>query len=181
MKVKVISKYTDEVLELIEKLYFEAAGSQKKDLQKAMAKLVIIKEELESVPDNDKSNKREKIENKDDVYIVSCYLSRFGHEGLFENLNQTQTLKECADILSIKPTSLKGTRDAFDPFFDNGRKGWNGRPLNKKELDIFNKYKSISKEEFLNEVRKILGGKWAEIKNELPPISGFSKMQNGSN
>ena len=156
MNLKCIAKYTNGALDIVEKLYIETSGTQKKDLQKVMAKLVMIKEELENSSDSTNSVKRNKITNKDDVYIVSCYLSRFGHEDLFENLNQSQALNKCADILSIKSTSLKGTRDAFDPFFDNGRKGWTGRQLNEKELEVFNNYNDLSKNDFLLDVKKIL-------------------------
>ena len=46
--------------------------------------------------------------------------------------------------------------DIFDPYFDNGRKGWVGRPLNKLESKIYNKYKKIDKKVFLSEIKEIL-------------------------
>ena len=141
MDIKSLLTYTEETLEIVEKLYFSASGEQKRDLQKAMANLVMA---------------RSKIENKDDVYIVSCYLSRFGHEDLYKDLNQTQAIQKVAEILGLKPTTLKGTRDIFDPFFDNGRKGWSKRQLNETEQKLFEKYKKESKEKFLAEVKQIL-------------------------
>jgi len=156
MNLSNIVNYTEEALELVEKLYLESSGQQKKELQKTMAKLILLKEELDKNSEKKNINQRQKIENKDTVYIVACYLSRFGHEELFKNLNQTKSLKKIAEILSIKHTTLKGTRDVFDPFFDNGRKGWTGRPLNEQELKIYNKYKNKSKNEFLKEVKMVL-------------------------
>lgn len=159
MNLNNIVNYTKEALELVEKLYLEASGQQKKELQKVMAKLILMDEELDKNSEKKDTTQRQKIKNKGVVYVVACYLSRFGHEDIFKNLNQTQSLKKIAEILSIKHTTLKGTRDVFDPFFDNDRKGWNGRPLNEQELKIYNKYKNKSKNEFLNEVKNILGKK----------------------
>jgi hypothetical protein len=154
MDIKSLLTYTEETLEIVEKLYFSASGEQKRDLQKAMANLVMAREELEK--NYKPSGTRSKIENKDDVYIVSCYLSRFGHEDLYKDLNQTQAIQKVAEILGLKPTTLKGTRDIFDPFFDNGRKGWSKRQLNETEQKLFEKYKKESKEKFLAEVKQIL-------------------------
>lgn len=156
MNLSNIIIYTEEGLELVEKLYLEASGQQKKELKKVMAKLILIEEELDKNTEKKVINQRQKIKNKDTVYLVACYLSRFGHEDIFKTLNQTQSLKKIGDLLSIKHTTLKGTRDVFDPYFDNGRKGWSGRPLNERELKIYNKYKNKSKNDFLNEVKKLL-------------------------
>lgn len=156
MNLSIIINYTKEALEVVEKLYLEASGQQKKELKKVMVKLILMEEEFNNNSDKRDVSPRQKIKNKDTVYIVACFLSRFGHEDIFKTLNQTQSLKKIGDLLSIKHTTLKGTRDVFDPYFDNGRKGWSGRPLNERELKIYNKYKSKSKNEFLNEVKQIL-------------------------
>ena len=119
-----------------------------------MMKLVRRRDELEK--NYKPTGSRTKIKNKEDVYIVACFLSRFGHEDLCNNLNQTQAIKKIAEMLGLKSTTLKGTRDIFDPFFDNDRKGWSKRPLNDQEQKLFDKYANESKEKFLTEVKQIL-------------------------
>ena len=144
--MKRVLEITRQAISSLDLIRQKVSIEQKEELLEVMFQLAKIKEiiqENESLQGlkPTKINKKERIKNKDKVYIVACYVSRFGHEGLYRGLNQTETLKKIAEAFSMKFTSFKGTRDIFDPYFDNGRKGWVGRPLNKLESKIYNKYK----------------------------------------
>jgi len=110
---------------------------------------------LSNATDNKKEKLRQAIKNKREVNKVAYFLSRFGHESLIP-LNQSKTIKKIAEMLGIKPTTLKLTRDRFDPFFDNGRNGI-GQGLLPLELqEVFDSYKNIEKDEILQEIKTIL-------------------------
>lgn len=58
--------------------------------------------------------------------IAAFFLSKFGKEGL-RNLgfqSYTQAFTQVGDRLSVNANSVKNWRDEFDPYYDNGRRGW---------------------------------------------------------
>ena len=114
-----------------------------------------VTEETEQTP---KVIERRRIKDRRKVCIVACYLSKFGHEGIFgEEYNQTKAFEKIAELLSIKKNTLKGTRDIFDPLFDNGRVGWKNRPLKNEEQEIYDLYNKKTQLDYLKEVRVLLG------------------------
>lgn len=65
--------------------------------------------------------------------------------------------KECVNALTVVAnkygftySKAKNDRDAFDAMYDNGRKGWTDRPLEKRSKQlhsIYEKYKGLSLDE----------------------------------
>lgn len=64
-------------------------------------------------------------------------------------------------------SSLRLTRDSFDAYVDNGRKGWWQKPLGNLEQDVFDRWQSRSCAEL-----------WPEVRPYLLPAQD---MSNGSN
>ena len=71
-------------------------------------------------------------------------------------MNQSRCIKKIAEILQTKGSTLKATRDKFDPYFNNGRKGWGEKILSAELQEVFNNYKNLEKEEILQEIKIIL-------------------------
>lgn len=75
--------------------------------------------------------------------------------------DERYTNKKCVNVLTVVAnkygftySKAKNGRDAFDAMYDNGRKGWMDRPLEKRSrflYDIYEKYKDLS----LDEIEKI--------------------------
>lgn len=104
---------------------------------------------------NKKEYPRQRIKNKNELYKVAYYLSRFGHEKLMP-LNQTRTIKKVGEILGIKYSTIKATRDRFDPFFDNGRIGVGKKYLTDEMQRIFDDYQNFQEDEILQDIKNIL-------------------------
>lgn len=49
----------------------------------------------------------------------------------------TAAFEELGKKLQQKPSTVKNMRDEFDPYFDNGRKGWYQKPLSGSHKEIF--------------------------------------------
>jgi hypothetical protein len=143
----------NETLGFIRQVYPSVSEEHKIILENAIAKIVQAKESVKDIPSNHTAS-RKRHQNRDEILIVCLFLSKFGHQDLF-NLNQSQALKEIAESLGVKFNYIKGSRDIFDQFFDNGRKGWN-KPLKNSEQNIYDQYVDIPKNEYLKQVKNIL-------------------------
>lgn len=74
--------------------------------------------------------------------------------------------RKCVDMLTLVAnrygmtySKAKNDRDAFDAMYDNGRKGWTDRPLEKRSrylYEIYSKYKDIPFEELEKTVQSII-------------------------
>ncbi len=97
-------------------------------------------------------------EQKEKVHKVAFYLSKYEHEGIFEeDLNQGETINKLANKLNVKPNTLKNKRDLFDPYCSKKRVGWVQQAKLSDELqEIFDNYKSKSNEEILKEIQGFL-------------------------
>jgi hypothetical protein len=83
--------------------------------------------------------------------------------------------KRCVDMLTLVAnrygmtySKAKNDRDAFDAMYDNGRKGWTDRPLEKRSkylYEIYTKYKDETLENMEVAVKEII----AEAKEETLP------------
>lgn len=106
---------------------------------------------------------RGNIESLDNEHKVAYYLSRFEHDKLFPNNNQSQAFEEISEILGVKLTTIRNKRDMFDPFCNNikdkgpKRKGWwqNDRLSNDMER-IYIYYQNLEEKEIEKEIRDIL-------------------------
>ncbi len=96
---------------------------------------------------------------KRDGLIVSYYLSRCNYAAV-KSLGYksfTEAFAGIAKIIGENPNNIKNMRDEFDPYFDNGRRGWYQRELRGSRQEIFDEMANLSDEELERKVKKILG------------------------
>jgi len=93
---------------------------------------------------------------------VAYYLSRFEHNGLYENCNQGQAFKIIAEKLNMNCNTLKNKRDYFDPYCNKiktaglKRKGWWQTELPSELKYVYDLYLNKSKEDIEDEIKAIL-------------------------
>jgi hypothetical protein len=80
--------------------------------------------------------------------ITAFYLSKFGEEGLARLGYETyrQAFQEIGRILHVNPNSVKNWRDEFDPYYDNGRKGWHQRDTRPSRQKVMATFDPLSEE-----------------------------------
>lgn len=91
--------------------------------------------------------------------IVSYYLSRCNYKAI-ESLGYktfAEAFKGIAKCLGENPNNIKNMRDEFDPYFDNGRRGWYQRELRGSRQEVFDELAGLSDEELERKVKRILG------------------------
>ncbi len=54
-----------------------------------------------------------------------------------------QAFEEVGQSLDVKATSIKNLRDEFDPFFENERKGWEGRPIRPNRQRVLGEFSDV--------------------------------------
>lgn len=100
----------------------------------------------------------EEYSSKQHGLIISFYLSKYSGSALeklgFKTFNSA--FKELGNLIGIKASSMKNMRDEFDPYFDNGRKGWYQRELRPSRKEIYNLLIAIPFEDLTNYVTKII-------------------------
>ncbi|NJN84016.1 MAG: hypothetical protein HC802_18225 [Caldilineaceae bacterium] len=78
--------------------------------------------------------------------IVAFYLSKFGEDGLdrlgFDSYRQA--FADTGRSLNVKPNSVKNWRDEFDPYYDNGRKGWYQRGIRPSRQEVMVAFDDLS-------------------------------------
>ena len=104
--------------------------------------------------------------------IVAFYLSKFGENGLARL--GFRTYKEAFEVigssLNVKPNSVKNWRDEFDPYYDNGRKGWYQREIRPSRLKVIEAFDDLSEEALCLLVSDIIKPEgYQKIQAELSP------------
>ena len=96
--------------------------------------------------------------------IVAYYLSRLDKQGylLLGYKSFMDATKGVGLILDVKPRTIQGMRDEFDPYHQNNRVGWE-RELRGSRLKIFKTFQETDDEALLEIVKEILYNK--EFKN----------------
>lgn len=77
----------------------------------------------------------------------------------YANKKCVNALTTVANKYGFTYSKAKNDRDAFDAMYDNGRKGWTDRPLEKRSRflhDIYEKYKDLSLDEIEGAAKKII-------------------------
>ena len=103
-------------------------------------------------------SREEKHDLQEDSLIIGYYFSRENDNGLtclgYKNFNIA--FKDLSTIMNQKWTTLKNMRDEFDPYFDNGRKGWYQRKLSPSRQVIFDRFENVKSEELNTIVKDII-------------------------
>lgn len=90
--------------------------------------------------------------------LIGMYLSKYDKQVLgilgFESFVEAYNTIGLA--INAKPLSIRNYRDGFDPVFPNERKGWHKRPMFQTRVEMLNKYKDLSLEEFTDLVKTII-------------------------
>ena len=90
--------------------------------------------------------------------LIGMYLSKYDKQAL-EILGFGSFVEAYNTIglaIKAKPLSIRNYRDEFDPVFPNERKGWHKRPMYQTRVEMLNKYKELSLEEFTDLVKNIV-------------------------
>lgn len=90
--------------------------------------------------------------------IVSYYLSRCDVKAVHAlgYKNFTEAFQKIGDILNENPNNIKNMRDEFDPYFDNGRRGWYQRELRASRQEMFDEMSHYTDEQVGNLVKEVL-------------------------
>jgi hypothetical protein len=78
-----------------------------------------------------------------------------------------EAYEEAASNLSIPPASFKNLRDEFDPFFDNGRRGWVNREVRPNRQRVLLEFEAVGDAALLELVERILA---ADVEAIAPAI-----------
>lgn len=91
--------------------------------------------------------------------IVSYYLSRCNDRAVkaLGYKNFTEAFKGLGDILNENPNNIKNMRDEFEPYFDNGRRGWYQRELRASRQKVFDEFAHVTDVELEKIVKNLLG------------------------
>lgn len=91
--------------------------------------------------------------------IAAYYLSRCNRKALSALGYQSfsDAFKGIGGLINENPNNIKNMRDEFDPYFENGRRGWYQRELRASRQDIFDELSNLSDLELENFVKQLLG------------------------
>ena len=100
----------------------------------------------------------EKRTKKEQVIIISYYLSRSNMKAVRElGYNSfAEAFQKIGDIINENPNNIKNIRDEFDPYFDNGRRGWYQRRLSASRQVVFDEMVNYTDEQVGKIVKNIL-------------------------
>ena len=81
--------------------------------------------------------------------IVAYYLSRCNMNAVLSLGYKSfrEAFQGIGDILNENPNNIKNMRDEFDPYFDNGRRGWYQRELRASRKEIFDEFANYSNQD----------------------------------
>lgn len=99
------------------------------------------------------------IDDKEKTAVVCLYFSRLDSEDPFYKENRTDYYKALEKSFGIKYNTIKNNQDRFDPYYENGRKGWHQKPLQEQHkflYEVFEKYKDVPTEQLRNIVDWIM-------------------------
>lgn len=102
--------------------------------------------------------------------LVCLYYSQIRSDDIrYANKRCVNTLTAVANYFGFTYSKAKNDRDAFDALYDNGRKGWTDRPLEKRSrflFEVYKKYGDLPIRELENTVKQII----AETESEGKPF-----------
>lgn len=113
-----------------------------------------------------------KLENELAI-VVAFYLSKFGDEGLAKLGFQSyrHAFFEIGHSLHVNPNSVKNWRDEFDPYYDNGRKGWYQRGIRPSRQKVMAAFDNLSESALREVVLNIIQPKTrAKVETELQTV-----------
>lgn len=103
--------------------------------------------------------------NRDKAVLLGLYLSRFGRDALksFGFSIYQEAYNTFGYSVGVKPASIKNYRDEFDPYIQNGRKGWHKREIRDYCKRLMDATQSLSFDDFYRLVRSFVTDKYVDI------------------
>ena len=145
----------------------EDISKLEKGYKKKTAKKTVKKPEQEQKTTKENGNGNKNL--TEDSLTLAYYLSRFDAAALKE-LGYSRfkdAFESVGAMLNQKASTIKNMRDEFDPYFDNGRRGWYQRTLSASRKEVFDKFAEESFGEITIIVKNILAKyKEAQSKQE---------------
>ena len=131
----------NEILLTSKRCYKNSIVNGCDDIQDDLLSTIVIMENyLNNAPTTKKhrSTTRRNISNEKyrDMAYIAYVLSEFGHSAFDNNKTQAQVINSLANILNVKTTTLRMTRDYLDSYTNSDRKGWKV-PLNERLQHVF--------------------------------------------
>jgi hypothetical protein len=110
---------------------------------------------------------------KPEAIVVGYVLSRLGPLLFAEFGWKTwdQAFAATSRALDEGHSSIRLLRDEFDPFFDNGRKGWWERPPHASRVAVLREFESVSDAALIETVRRILAHDVAPLREVFDAVS----------
>lgn len=104
--------------------------------------------------------------------IVSYYLSRCNKKAVkaLGYRNFTEAFLGIGELINENPNNIKNMRDEFDPYFDNGRRGWYQRELRASRQAVYDEMAGYTDDELEMLVKRLLGlvkGGRSMVKNDV--------------
>ncbi len=114
------------------------------------------------------------LDNRDMAIVIGLYLSRFNQQALdaFEFSGFRQAYNVLGLSLGIKPKSINNYRDEFDPYFPNGRKGWQ-RDMKPQSKAIMDLAKDLTFDQFTFIIKAHLSHKDVNLEDLQIPITSY--------
>lgn len=117
------------------------------------------------------------IKNRDKLILCGLFLAKFDTLGLktlgFESFSEAFNVLGYA--LEAKAMNIKNYRDEFDPYFENARKGWQGRAMREHLKSIFDDFKDLNLEDFADLISSFFIKNYALQKQILPLVAEETK------
>jgi hypothetical protein len=110
---------------------------------------------------------------KPEALIVGYALSRLDRRLLSEMgwSNWNAAYDAAAKALKEKRNSIKQLRDEFDPYFDNGRRGWFQRPMYPTRVAVLHEFENVSDAALVETVCRILSRDVAPLQEVLQTVA----------
>ena len=112
------------------------------------------------------------IKNRDKLILCGLFLAKFDTLGLktlgFSSFIEAFNVLGYA--LEAKAMNIKNYRDEFDPYFDNARKGWQGRAMRGYCKAVFDEFKDLNLNDFADLISSFFVKNYALQKQILPLV-----------
>lgn len=117
--------------------------------------------------------RRSQVRLETKALVVGYAMSRLDRHYLdeFKVSSWTKAFSTAGAALGVTPASLKHLRDEFDPFHDNGRRGWHGRALRPNRQRVLGELCAVSDEALLELVRRLIDGEPAATDDAIDALT----------
>lgn len=112
-------------------------------------------------------NKFSSLDKRGKAIFIGLFLSKFGKKALdsFGLSGYMEAYNILGYSIGVPPLSIRGYRDEFDPYYENGRKGWHNRKLRDFCKDVKDWADLLSFNEYKNLVDAIMLDDFVDVKD----------------